>query len=97
MPAPPDVEQRQRNVAVMELLTESFTAYHAGDRAAAGDLADRAAAVDGAAVLVITGGMRIGEVPSPDDDWPGWLEYVDANRQALADLEAAERGPDGGR
>jgi hypothetical protein len=83
-----ELEQRRRNVRVLELLTESYQAFTRGDEAEAKARYEAAFECDGAAATVITGGMRIGEVPRPEADLTGWTEYVEANREALAEAEA---------
>lgn len=85
-----ELEQRRRNVRVLDLLTRSYEAHSRGDRAAADAAATEAAECDANVFSVVTGGMRIGAVPRPEEDWPGWMEYVAANRDALADLEAGD-------
>jgi len=84
------LEQRRRNVRVLDLLTESYMAHSRGDRAAAAAKQDEALSPGGQACVVIAGGMLIGEVPNPDHDLTGWSEYVEAQREALAALEAGE-------
>lgn len=83
-----DLDQIRRNVTVMNLLTESYEAHQRGDYDAARTAMDRATEVSPDAVAVITGGMFIGEVPSPEDDFGAWVEYVDAQRAKLAQAEA---------
>ncbi len=89
-PVERDIEQRRRNVRVMDLLTRSYEAHSRGDREAAQAHYDAAMEVDASATVVITGGMFIGEVPRPEEDWAAWCSYVAANREALARLEAGE-------
>lgn len=85
-----ELEQRRRNVRVLDLLTESYEAHENGDEAASNAAMDRALEIDAGLVSIILGAMIIGEIPNPDRNWPGWAEYVTANRDALADLEAAQ-------
>lgn len=87
-----ELEQRRRNVQVLDLLTESLEAHALGERAESARLQDEALSLDSQAMVVITGGMLIGEVPNPEHDWTGWSEYVAAQREALAALEAEEGG-----
>jgi hypothetical protein len=84
------VEQRRRNVRVLHLLDESARAFSRGDREAAQRAMDAANEVDASAVSVITGGMRIGEVPRPEADPDGWSDYIAANEEGLARAEAEE-------
>jgi hypothetical protein len=88
-----ELEQRRRNVRVMDLLTESYLAHSRGDDAESRAKAEAAYECDASAAVVITGGMRIGEVPRPEEGWLAWTSYVDVNRKALADLEAEEKDP----
>lgn len=85
-----ELDQRRRNVRVLELLTESYSAYARGEEAEAIGWYEAAFAHDAAAATVITGGMRIGEVPRPDVDWVAWTEYVAASLVALAVAEMHE-------
>jgi len=94
-----DLEQRRRTVRVLELLSASFEAHKRGDMAGMDRLMSEAAELDVAAVSVIQGGIIIGEIPNPERDWPLWVEYVQANRDSLAEAEAdaayvAEHGSD---
>lgn len=85
-----DLEQKRRTVRVLELLSESFKAHQRGDDAAFRRALDEAAALDMAAYVGIQGGIRIGEIPNPERDWPLWCEYVAVNREGLAAMEAGE-------
>lgn len=85
-----ELDQRRRNVRVLELLTESYDAYALGLEAEAIAWYEAAFAHDAAAAMVITGGMRIGEVPRPEADWVAWTDYVAASREALAVAEMHE-------
>ena len=85
-----DLEQRRRTVRVLELLTESFEAHRRGDDGAFRRALDEAMELDLPAYDGIRGGIMIGEVPDPGRDWPAWVEYVSANREALAAAEAEE-------
>jgi hypothetical protein len=85
-----DLDQRRRTVRVLGLLSESVEAYARGDASAADRLIQEAAEVDVMAMSGIQGGILIGEIPHPEQDWAAWTEYVQAARDALA--EAEEQG-----
>jgi hypothetical protein len=89
-----DLDQRRRTVRVLELLSESVEAYARGDSAGADRLIEEAAEVDVMAMSGIQGGILIGEIPHPEQDWAAWTEYVQAARDALAEAEAREGGND---
>ena len=85
-----NLDQRRRTVRVLELLSESVEAYARGDASAADRLIQEAAEADVMAMSGIQGGILIGEIPHPEQDWAAWTEYVQAARDALA--EAEEQG-----
>jgi hypothetical protein len=85
-----DLEQKRRTVRVLELLTESFEAHKRGDGEGFRRALDEAAELDAFAVSGIQGAIMIGEIPSPERDWPLWVEYVAVNRDGLARMEAGE-------
>jgi len=91
-----DLEQKRRTVRVLELLGESFKAHTHGDKLSSDSAVLDAMELDSAAMLVIQGGMMIGEIPNPERDWTGWLEYLAANQEGLAraEAEAAQEGND---
>ncbi len=91
-PVERDIEQRRRSVRVLDLLTRSYEAHARGDGDEAERLITAAVETDAAVVSVIRGGMFIGELPRPEADFPAWFEYVEANREALARLEAEHEG-----
>jgi hypothetical protein len=84
-----ELEQRRRSVRVLELMGESWRAEQNGDRDRCNRLRDEAHELDYTAVTIIIGDMQIGELPWPSDC--GWGEYLDAQRQGLAEAEAAAR------
>lgn len=88
-----DLDQMRRNAQVADLLTESFKLFDAGQFGRAQAAMDKANEIDALAVSVITGGMRIGEVPRPDQDFAGWADYVTGIHDALA--RAEEESTDG--
>ena len=85
-----DVDQLRRNVKVMDLLTRSYEAHSRGDRQTFERAFDEAVETDTAAVSVLRGGMLIGEVPKPGEDWEAWLDYVQAARDKLAAAEGED-------
>jgi hypothetical protein len=85
-----DLDQRRRTVRVLELLSESAEAHKRGDGDESSRLISEAADVDAFAMSGIRGGILIGAIPGPERDWPGWCEYVQAARDALAEAEAQE-------
>jgi hypothetical protein len=89
-----DLDQRRRTVRVLELLSESVEAYASGDAAGSDRLISEAARVDVMAMSGIQGGILIGEIPHPEQDWAAWTEYVQAARDALAEAEARRGGSD---
>ena len=89
-----NLDQRRRTVRVLELLSESVKAYACGDASAADRLIQEAAEVDVMAMSGIQGGILIGEIPHPEQDWAEWTMYVQAARDALAATER-EAGTDG--
>jgi hypothetical protein len=86
-----DLDQRRRTVRVLELLGESVEAHARGDAAASERLISEAADVDAFAMSGIHGGILIGEIPSPDRNWAGWCEYVQAAKDALAEAESDDK------
>jgi len=84
-----ELDQRRRNVRVLDLLAESYEAYERGDQAAFAAALDQAIKCDAAVVTVIKGGMLIGEIPRPEEDFGAWTEYVAAQHEGLARAEAA--------
>ncbi len=89
-----DLEQKRRSVRVLDLLDESFQAHQRGDSEAFRRALDAALECDADVVAVVQGGMIIGEIPRPEDHWPEWCAYLQANRDGLARMEA-EAGGDG--
>ena len=85
-----ELEQKRRSVRVLELLTKSFMAHSRGDLAACDAALTEALECDAAVVSVVRGGMVIGELPRPQEDPVAWDDYVGANQEALARLEAEE-------
>lgn len=85
-----EIEQKRRSVRVLRLLQESCMAYSRGDLAACDAAISQAMEVDADALLIIQGGMIIGEIPNPDKDPLAWDEYVGLNEESLARLEAEE-------
>lgn len=85
-----ELEQKRRAVKVLHLLTESYMAHSRGDLAACDAAISQALETDAAVVSVVQGGMVIGEIPRPEDNPTGWDEYVAANEESLARLEAEE-------
>lgn len=83
-----EVEQRRRNVRVMDLFTQSYDELQAGNRDRAQELVDEASEIAHDTVAVLMGGMRIGQVPQPGSDQ--WWEYVQDARDDLALTEEAE-------
>ena len=83
------IDQRQRNIAVMNLITKSVEAHRRGDAAAAGEAMAEAVRIDPAVVSALTGGMLIGKVPDPEHMPDEWAKYVQANRDGLAAAESA--------
>jgi sugar phosphate isomerase/epimerase len=92
-----DLEQKRRTVRVLELLDESFQAHARGDGEAFRASLDAATELDAFAVSGIQGGMTIGEIPNPERDWAAWTEYVQVNRDALAEAERTADEGDGGQ
>lgn len=92
MTEPEQLEQRRRNIAVMDLLTRSVAAHLAGDATGAAEAMAQAYATDAQTVAVLTGGMVIGEVPNPQYEPDEWAAYVAANRDGLARFEQADGG-----
>jgi hypothetical protein len=79
-------------IRCLELLKQSHTAYETGDAARCHELVDQATEECGIDTLVlIRGGMTIGEIPQPSDDH--WHEYLDHQRGRLAQLIAQEARP----
>ena len=86
-----DLEQKRRTVRVLELLDKSFRAHARGDIASCDALVNEALELDAAVVGVVQGGLIIGEIPRPEEHPDEWLEYLQANRDGLAAMEAEER------
>jgi hypothetical protein len=82
-----DLEQHRRTVRVLELLADSYRAHAAGDKDRSASALIEANQVDAFAVTGIAGAMMIGEIPDPNSDLGGYLEYVDGQRAALAAAE----------
>jgi hypothetical protein len=79
-------------IRCLELLEQSHTAYAAGDTTRCHELVAQASEEFGSDILVlIRGGMTIGEIPQPGDDH--WCEYLDHQRGRLAQLIAQEARP----
>jgi hypothetical protein len=87
-----DLDQLRRNVRVMDLLTASYEAWSRGDKTGADLRITEALDVDADVVSVLKGGMLIGEIPRPEEDWPGWTEYVAGAREKLAAAEGEASG-----
>jgi hypothetical protein len=69
------------------LLGASYEAYKRGDGAACDAAIDRAVEeCGGDTVLLLQGGMRIGEIPKPQDQ--AWGEFLAAQQDGLARAEA---------
>ena len=77
-----DQERAELTARVLGLLDGSFRAHRAGDKAEADRLAQEACALDVDCVSVVQGGIVIGEIPSPERDYPAWAEYVAAAQEA---------------
>jgi hypothetical protein len=86
-----ELDQRRRNVQVLNLLTSSYEAHARGDDGEAERCITAAIETDAAVVAVLRGGMLIGEVPRPEEDPVGWSDYVAAAHEALAGLERGLR------
>lgn len=72
-------------IRALELLGESHTAWEAGDKERCDALITQANTECGAdTVVLIQGGMRIGEIPSPDSEH--WHEYLQHQRDRLATM-----------
>jgi hypothetical protein len=82
------LEQRRLTVRALELLGEAYDALAAGDTARCDALTDQA---DPLTVLLLIGGMRIGEIPA-DPHSAEWAEYVAAQQDALARDEEGGEG-----
>jgi hypothetical protein len=82
-----DLDQRRRTIRVLGLLSESVEAYARGDAAGSDRLISEAARVDVMAMSGIQGGILIGEIPHPEQDWAAWTMYVQSARDALAAAE----------
>ena len=85
-----DLDQKRRTVRVLELLSELFEAHMRGDDETFRRVLDEAIELDSFAFAGIRGGITIGEIPNPERDWPLWVEYVAANRDGLAAMEAED-------
>lgn len=86
-----DLDQKRRAVRVLELMDESFRAHQRGDTAAFEAAIYEALGTDPDVVSVVRGGMIIGEIPRPEEHPGAWLEYLQANRDGLAAMEAEAR------
>jgi hypothetical protein len=76
-------------IRCLELFAESQQAHAAGDLQRCHDLIDQAATECGAdTVVLIRGGMTIGEIPKPDDE--AWHQYLQHQRDRLAQLTPSE-------
>lgn len=81
--------QLARTVRALELLGQSHTAYARGDHDACDALVRQARTEAGPdTVEGIRGGMLIGEIPKPYDE--GWNEYLDHQRDRLAEEQQSE-------
>ncbi len=87
-----DIDQKRRTVRVLELMDASFRAHQRGDRAAFEAAVNEALETDAAVVSVVRGGMVIGEIPRPEEHPYEWDEYLRANREGLAAMEAEAAG-----
>lgn len=78
-----DRDTLANTIRALELLAESNTAWEAGDKERCDALIAQAHAECGPdTVSFIGGGMRIGEIPSPDSEH--WHEYLQHQRDRLA-------------
>lgn len=87
MTAGTELAQRRRNVRCLELLDDSYRAHTRGLARATQRLGDTAYALAPETCGTVLAGMQIGEVPHPGDDPHGWADYLQAQRDALAQLE----------
>ena len=85
-----ELDRRRRNVRCLELIDASHRAHARGLKRATRRLVDSAADAAPDTYAVVIGGIRIGAVPHPDRDPQDWAEYIDAQRDALAELEDPE-------
>lgn len=83
-----DLDRLRQTVAVLELLDKSARAHAEGRHADSDRYAAQVCELDVDAVAIITGGMRIGEIPSPEHEPLHWAEYLAANQDRLARLES---------
>lgn len=86
-----DAQRSRQTAEVLRLLDESFRAYHRGDKEAADRAASEACRLDVDCVSVVQGGIRIGEIPNPDRDYPAWAEYVQAAQDRAREEEERQR------
>jgi len=78
-----DLDQQRRTVRALELLGGSRDAWARGDMAECDRLRAQAGQECGEdTVILLLGGMQIGEIPQPGDD--GWPHYLVAQQDALA-------------
>lgn len=83
------VETLANAIRCLELMEASHAAWEAGEKNRCDAVIDQAAEECGADVLaVIQGGMRIGEIPTPESEH--WHEYLQHQRDRLAALEREE-------
>ena len=76
-------------IRALELLAESNTAWETGDKERCDAIIAQAHAECGAdTVVLIQGGMRIGEIPTPDSEH--WHEYLQHQRDRLAAMTGDE-------
>jgi hypothetical protein len=77
--------QAQRMARVLRLLDESYLAHARGNKESMILAYEQAQEVDDAVVIAVRGGLMIGEIPRPEDDYPAWEKYVEAaQRRSLA-------------
>lgn len=78
-----DHDTLANTIRALELLADSHTAWEARDKERCDALIAQANEECGAdTVVLIQGGMRIGEIPSPDSEH--WHEYLQHQRDRLA-------------
>ncbi len=91
------VERRRLTAAVLQLLDDSFHAHQQGDKATSDRAIAQALKMDGDCVTAVYGGMRIGEIPNPEQEPQAWAEYVQAAQQAVHDAVLAGFTPAAGQ
>lgn len=80
-----DRDTLANTIRALELLAESNTAWQAHDKVRCDALITQANTECGAdTVVLIQGGMRIGEIPSPDSEH--WHKYLQHQRDRLAQM-----------